>query len=114
LIFSSQYVNSIDPLLLLLPGIVALTFASVLGADLSARGLPQIQMYITIFIFIIKLVINVIAIPKMGMLGAALSSTISYIVAAILLIYYYKKISGVAVSKLLIPRISDLKEMRKI
>jgi O-antigen/teichoic acid export membrane protein len=114
LIFSSQYVNSVDPLLLLLPGVVALTFSSILGADLSARGLPHIQMYITIFIFILKLIINIIAIPKIGMLGAALSATISYIVAAILIIYYYKKISGVAISKLLIPRISDLRKMRKI
>ena len=112
--FSEQYQNSVQPLILLLPGIVALTLPRVLSADFSARGLPQISMYITIVIFIIKIVLNLIWIPRIGIEGAAMSSSVSYIIAAILTVYFYRRLTGVTVAQLIFPRIRDLKNLKKV
>jgi len=112
--FSAQYKNSVLPLILLLPGIAALTIPRILSADFSARGLPQISMYITIVIFLVKIVLNLIWIPRIGIAGAAMSSSISYILAAVLTVYFYRRLTGVAINQLLVPRKSDLQNLKKI
>jgi len=114
LLFSSQYSNSVIPLLVILPGICALTVSKIISSDLSAKGLPQLSMYSSILNFSLNLVLNIILIPKIGITGAALSSTISYTVAMILLSYSYKKQSGIPVRKLLFIQKGDIKSLKKI
>lgn len=113
-LYSSQYQNSVLPLLVLLPGVVALTLPKVISADLAARGMPQISMYVTILIFALNIALNILLIPRIGILGAALSSSIAYLTAALLMSYLYKRITGTGYSIFLVPRRSDWRELRKI
>ncbi|GAB4368765.1 MAG: hypothetical protein Kow0042_10100 [Calditrichia bacterium] len=114
LIFSSEFEASVTPLLILLPGIVALTLPKILSADLSGRGIPQISMYISILIFILKVVLNMVTIPRMGISGAALSSSIAYIFATILIGWTFKRITGTPIHKLFLIRWGDFKNIRNI
>jgi len=86
-VLSPQYQNSVLPLIVYLPGVIAITLPKVLAADLAARGLPQYNFIVSAVNFTVNLVLNLLLIPRIGIIGAALSSTISYTIAAILISY---------------------------
>ena len=114
LIFSQQYTASVMPLIILLPGIVALIIPKIISADLLSRGLPRLTMYGTAINFVLNIVLNIWLIPRIGINGAALSSTISYFVGAMVVLYFHHRVSGVPIGQMLILKRSDVKEIMKI
>ena len=114
LVFTSQYQPAVLPLLLLLPGVVAITLPKLLSADLAARGLPRYNLYANAVNFCINLGLNLWLIPRIGIAGAALSSSIAYLVAALMMVAFYRRVSGVALSELLLPKRSDWAGLKKL
>ena len=114
LLFSTDYSNSVMPVIVLLPGIAALTVSKILSADFGARGLPKYSMYISFTNFFLNIILNLILIPKIGIVGAALSSSISYTAGTILQFYFYKKITGIQLREIILIHRDDLKSLRKI
>ena len=114
LVFTSQYQPAVLPLLLLLPGVVAITLPKLLSADLAARGLPRYNLYANAVNFCINLGLNLWLIPRIGIAGAALSSSIAYLVAALMMVAFYRRVSGVALSELLLPKRSDWTGLKKL
>ncbi len=112
LLFSIKYFNSVLPLVLILPGIISLSVSKLLSADLGARGLPQYSMYVSILNFILNIALNLILIPKIGIAGAALSSSVSYTAALVLQGYYYKKITKISTTELFLLKKGDLKKLK--
>lgn len=113
-VLSQQYQNSVLPLIVYLPGVIAITLPKVLGADLAARGLPQYNFIVSAVNFAVNLVLNLLLIPRIGIIGAALSSTISYAVAAVLISYFYKRLTGTPIRELLIPQRGDWQALKKM
>lgn len=114
LFFSSQYQPAVLPLLLLLPGVAAITLPKLLSADLAARGLPRYNLYANAVNFGINLGLNLWLIPRIGIAGAALSSSIAYLVAALMLVYFYRRVSGISLGELLLPKRSDWAGLKKL
>ena len=114
LLFSNAYQDAINALLLLLPGVAALTIPKVLAADFSARGKPEIPLYIGAVNFLVNLGLNLILIPRWGIEGAAVSSTLGYIIAAALMLRAYHRLTGIAYRRLLIPRRGDIQRVREV
>ncbi len=114
LVFSEQYAASVTPLMILLPGIVALTIPKMIAADLLARGLPRLTLYGAGINFVINIVLNVLLIPRMGINGAALSSTISYTVGAAAILFFYCRESGASWKELLVLKKTDFEQLKKI
>jgi len=114
LLYSLEYSNSILPLIVLLPGVTALTLPKVLSADFAARGKPHISMYITMVIFAVNVTLNILLIPRLGIVGAAIASSIAYILAAILMSYFYKRLTGTPIRQLFIIKRGDWKQLKKI
>ena len=114
LVFTSQYQPAVLPLLLLLPGVVAITLPKLLSAALAARGLPRYNLYANAVNFCINLGLNLWLIPRIGIAGAALSSSIAYLAAALMMVAFYRRVSGVALSELLLPKRSDWTGLKKL
>ncbi len=114
LLFSNAYADAISALIILLPGVAALTIPKVLSADFSARGKPEIPLYIGAVNFGTNLILNLILIPRFGIEGAAFSSTLGYIVAAALIVWQYHRFTGVSIPELLVPRWSDIQRVREV
>lgn len=96
LIYGIEFVRSFDVLMWLMPGVYMMIIFKFLNGDLAARGYPMVAFYIFSFGAILNIVLNVILIPKMGINGAAIASSISYSLSAIIfLMQYYKKVIGV-------------------
>ncbi|MDB2426118.1 flippase [bacterium] len=94
LIFGDQYLKSIEPLLILLPGILAVAVARVWANDIAARGKVEVNMYIGFLTFVINLVGNIYLIPIYGLHGAAIATTISYTTVSVVTLVLYCRISS--------------------
>jgi len=114
LLFSEVYSNSVLPLVVILPGIIALSVSKILSADFISRGLPQYSLYVSILNFFLNIGLNIILIPRMGIAGAALSSTFSYSAALFLQVYFYHKLTDISLTELILIRNGDFKKLKSI
>jgi len=109
-----QFVPAYPALLLLLPGGVVMSLARILAGDLIGRGLPKYSMVISVVAFILNVAVNLVFIPRFGILGAAATASITHIFAGLLYIYFFIRVSGVPLGELLILRREDLKGLKRI
>ncbi len=114
LAFSNEYSNSVLPLIVLLPGIASLSISKILSADFGAKGLPQYSMYVSGVNFCLNIILNIYFIPRIGIVGAALSSSISYTAAMILQCYFYKRFTNTPIRELILLKSEDFKSLKKI
>lgn len=92
-VFGISFLPSVKPLMILLPGIVALSFAKVLTSDLAGRGTPEFGTYASIVSLTVNIPLNLYFIPKWGISGAAFASSIAYILATLIIVAAFVKIS---------------------
>ncbi|MFN7975414.1 MAG: oligosaccharide flippase family protein [Acidobacteriota bacterium] len=80
LAWGAPYAAAVPALALLLPGIVVMAGAKVLGGDIAGRGKPLTNSLVALAGLGINLAGNLFAIPRYGINGAALVSTLTYAV----------------------------------
>lgn len=118
LFYSERFLPAVSPLMLLLPGILSAGLARVVSSDLLARGYPRINMWAGLVALVSNVALNIVLIPRMGVGGAALATTVSYSVHALVLISVFVRITGVTPGALLLPRVDDirllLRSIRKV
>ena len=78
LLFGVAYLPAVTPFLWLLPGIVALSAQTIFIIFLSSSGLPWSAVGYMFVALLINITLNIVLIPKAGILGASIASTISY------------------------------------
>ncbi|HEX6655541.1 MAG TPA: polysaccharide biosynthesis C-terminal domain-containing protein [Candidatus Limnocylindria bacterium] len=86
--------GSLLPFLLLLPGTVALGLSKVLSGYISGLGRPEPVGLIAMAALGVNLVVNLLLIPPLGIIGAALASMISYSSHALMTIGLASRLSG--------------------
>ena len=107
LMYGEAFSGSIMVLNTLLPGVLLLTIFKVINMDLSGKGKPWVSLKAMIPALFINVVLNIIFIPNHGAAGAALASTISYSLAAILFIFFYSKETKIPVIDIISYKASD-------
>lgn len=93
-LFGQAYSDALGAFLWLLPGIIAFSFSRVLANDIAARGRPELNIWAAALGLIFNLGINLVAIPRMGINGASLASSIAYSITAALIVFNYTRLSG--------------------
>jgi O-antigen/teichoic acid export membrane protein len=78
LVFGPDFAPAYRSLLLLLPGAVALGYESILTQYFSNRGYPPFLSRYWAAVFALNLVGNLLLVPRLGALGAALTSSACY------------------------------------
>jgi O-antigen/teichoic acid export membrane protein len=82
LLFGARYALSVPVIWWILPGTIALSLAKVIAADLTGRGL-NIHLPISASLgFALTILLDLLLIPRMGIQGAALASSVAYLAAA--------------------------------
>lgn len=94
LIFGDEYMGSVLPLLILLPGIVILGAAKVWANDIAARGRPEINMYVSMITLVVNIVGNLVLIPQFSLAGAAAATTMAYFICALITLIVYIRITS--------------------
>jgi O-antigen/teichoic acid export membrane protein len=107
--YGEAFRPAIVPFLWLLPGMIGLSIAKIISADLSGRGKPQYSAYTAGVTVTLTVVLDVLLIPAYNISGAAIASSISYIASGSLSVLWFYRETGVAPQTLLIPRLSDIR-----
>jgi O-antigen/teichoic acid export membrane protein len=92
-IYSSTFLPAYVPMVALLPGVVLLGGAKVLTNEIAGRGYPHYNSINAGLALILTVILDLILIPRYGVLGAALASSISYAVIFFLAIGFYLAVS---------------------
>jgi O-antigen/teichoic acid export membrane protein len=107
-IYGEAFAPSVIPLWLLMPGVVALSISKILTSDLAGRGLLQYGAYSSAISLIATVICDLVLIPRWGIAGAAVASSISYCIATLVVLFFYVRISGNGLAVVLIPRKEDV------
>jgi O-antigen/teichoic acid export membrane protein len=107
LIFGAQFRPSVSVIWWILPGTVALSLAKVMSADLAGRGKPEYSSICSFLSLGVTVALDLTLIPRLGIKGAALASSVAYFVHTILVALALKKISGIRWKDLFIPTYAE-------
>lgn len=77
-LYGTEFIGSVDSVLLLLPGVVLLGVNSVLMHYLAAVGMPRIAVIGPATALALNVLLNLDFIPRWGIEGAAVASSLSY------------------------------------
>ena len=113
-IFGEKFQESVQVFNYLLPGIVLLTIYKVMNMDLAGKGKPWVAMFAMIPALIINIALNSFLIPQYGASGAALASTVSYSIGAILFLFVYSRTAQIPVKELIIYRKTDFDPIKSV
>lgn len=108
LIYGQDFAASVTPFLWLLPGILGISLSKIISSNLGGIGKPQFATYTSIITVIITVVLDLLLIPVYSIAGAAIASTIAYLVSASFLVYWFKRETKIDIADVLIPRKEDL------
>jgi len=84
LLFGKQFISSIVPLRILLFGMIPLSIWKVFSGHLFGAGKPGRNVLSSSLSAIANILLNILLIPRYGVVGAAISSVISYTVMFII------------------------------
>ncbi len=94
LLYSSTFLPSVKPFRILLIGTIFLSLSRVFANDIAGRGKPVLNSIVSGIALGVNLLLNIILIPKYGIQGAALATTVTYAVILIFRLAIYLKLSG--------------------
>ncbi len=93
-IFGISFAGAYTPLVWMLPGLIASGYGSVLNTKLAGQGYPPVTMWAPGAALAMNVVLNLLLIPRHGLIGAALSTSIAYGLWAAIVTIAYQRTTG--------------------
>lgn len=107
--FGTNFIPSVIPLLILLPGMISISILRILTNGLAGRGQPEFGAIAGGSALITTIVLDIILIPRMGINGAALASSLAYSSGALVVLYLFVSSDpSVKISDILFIKKSDV------
>jgi O-antigen/teichoic acid export membrane protein len=94
LLYGKEYLDAVKPFILLLPGIVSLSVSKVLTSDLAGRGRPEFGAISSVISLVVTIVLDLLLIPRWGIAGAAVASTVSYTLATTIVVISFLRLTA--------------------
>ena len=107
-LFGPVFTASVTATRLLMPGVVSAVVFKVLYADVAGRGRPTDGLWVFAPLAAANVVLNLMWIPTYGIEGAAVATTVTYLVGAVAFGWRYACREGIGARELLVARRSDL------
>lgn len=107
LLYGEAFLPAVTALQILLGGVVTLSAGRVLGSDIAGRGKPIDNAYRAFAAAATNIALNVLWIPRFGIIGAAWASTVSYTISFLIALFLYCRLSGNRWTKVLLPQRGD-------
>lgn len=106
--YGSEFKDSVELGLILVPGIAAFGISRVLAYMLAGLGAPDVVLRSSVAVVVPSMVVFVLVIPSEGATGAAIISTVSYAATLLAMLIALCRRAGVSPASLLMPRREDL------
>jgi O-antigen/teichoic acid export membrane protein len=110
-VFGADYRPAINLGLILLPGAAAIGVSTVLAATVVGRGKPMYSLYGALITTPITIAMYATMIPRFHATGAALASTLSYLMSFLIFCHFYRRVTGRHVLPLLVPTRSEFADL---
>ncbi|MFO0704366.1 MAG: flippase [Candidatus Andersenbacteria bacterium] len=110
-VFGPEFEPAVNALLVLLPGVLIFSVAKILGNDFSGRGLVVTNSVISGLALVANVGLNILFIPRLGINGAALSSTITYSLATIVLVILFARHTKTPIGRVVLPENGDVMDL---
>ena len=114
LLYGEAFRPSVTALLWLLPGIVMFSIANVLAAYIAGIGKPRLNLLVSGVSLIVTISLDLALIPNLNIVGAAIASSVSYSLSALLLIIFFVRETGASLPEILLPTSEDVKLLLSI
>lgn len=111
-IFGTEYAHAAYLLLLLLPGIIVFSITKILGGYFAGANQVKINLTITVISAVVNIAFNFLLIPTLSSKGAAISSSISYVLSTILSLLIFSRLHNVSLTKLLFISKEDIQFLK--
>lgn len=108
LVYGADYRPAALPLVALGPGVVAMSLYKVLTRNFSSRDRQQVSIVASMTSLLVNVGLNVKLIPSLGIIGAAISSITSYVIAGGILLFAFCRESGLPPQRVLFIQREDL------
>lgn len=112
LIYGNAFVPAIPALWLLMPGIVLFAPVNVIAAYLAGSGRPELNLVTSAASLVATLVLDLVLIPPYGIAGAAIATSASYLVAAVVIGNLFARHSKRSMSSAFWPQHGDFAMIR--
>lgn len=93
IIYGDRFIAAYVPLLALLPGVTLLGGAKVLTNEIAGRGYPTYNSIASGLGLVLTVILDLVLIPRYGVLGAAVASSFSYTAIFAIAIGFYLRVS---------------------
>ena len=100
--FGHAFSASVVPLLVLLPGAVCLSLASVLASHLAGMGHPDLNLRASLAGLFVTVPLDILLIPRAGIVGAAFASSCAYFLSTALNAWYFHRKTNVPIRELIL------------
>ena len=114
LFFGPSFLPSVLPLIILIPAIIAFGIGGVLAADLAGRGKPEFALFGSLIGLIFNVFLNIIFIPKWGIVGAAFASTVAYTIDTLIVLFAFLVISRKSLGDVLLMKRGDFQDYQRL
>ncbi len=94
LFYGHRYAPAIPPMLMMLPGIIMISLYQILTRNFTSRNRQQVNIIAAAIALGVNTSMNLVLIPRFGILGAAMSTAVSYTLAALMLLVVFVRESG--------------------
>ena len=112
IIYGAAYKGSIPVFLTLLPGIIFMSVYKVITRDFASYDRQKYAIFTSAASLAIITLLDILLIPKYGIIGAGIASSIGYCFAAIVVLAFFTKESGLSPAKSILIQPEDLKSLK--
>ena len=114
LLFGDEYSGAYEVMLVILVSVISMVFYKMVYSFNVANGQRVINMIILSIAAISNIIINLLLIPKLGSMGAAIASLISYSVCGVTFLVYFVITTKTPLNKMLFMNVEDLKHLKRM
>lgn len=114
LIFGIDFIGTVQPFIILLPGVIIFTITTLLAAYFAGINRQDVNLKISFFCFFTILAGDVLLVPRYGKEGAAAASCIGYALSGLASLYVFSKLSNSNFKDLLFLKRTDFRIIKNL
>lgn len=113
-VYGQAYSGAVSVMMILMPGVLFACLPKIASPWWFTSGRPRVHLNITFFTLLLNIALNFLMIPKWGINGAALASSISYFAYGLYYIILLVSREGFKTRELFALQAADLKQAKEL
>jgi O-antigen/teichoic acid export membrane protein len=108
LLYGTKFHDTTTLGFILLPGVLLLGIGKVLSSVTAGRGHPRYALWVAAIVAPVTLILYFGLIPTLDAWGAAIASSVSYALTAVLTYVFFQRVTRIRMREALLPRAEDI------